>query len=434
MKRARVTVVLIIWASLLVVGWWALAQLGTAHAAPAVSEVEIRNLDIAFYRRRAERDPQGAADLAQLAGLYLQRGRETGDFADFRRAEAAARASLVRRDFRNGKARLTLASSLLAQHRFVEALEVARALCAGEPDEVGYRALLGEIELELGRYEAAGRTYGAIAGAWRNLAVAPRLARWAEIRGRPAEARYILGAARDEAMRRFHLPREQLAWFHLRIADLELRHGRLAAAEWALQDGLAAAPDDYRLLAARARLEFVRGRWKGAIHYGERAVRLVPDLATLALLGDAHRARGDTARAEHYFAAVERTAQENPEPFNRVWTGFLLDHDRRLPETLALLRDEIRIRRDVYGYDQLAWAWYRTGELVAAGDAMKHALRMGTRDALVLYHAGMIARARGEATAARQYLADALDVNPTFHPVFAPSARAVLDSLTGRSR
>ncbi|MGH7568025.1 MAG: tetratricopeptide repeat protein [Gemmatimonadales bacterium] len=413
MVRRRVLPPVLLLAAVTAAAWWGVGGFHSAGAAPALSEGEIRNLDIAFYRRRAERDPQGAADRAQLAGLYQQRGRETGNLEDFRRAEGAARASLARRDFRNGKARLTLASSLLAQHRFVEALEAARLLCALEPDEVAYRALVGEIELELGRYEEAGRTFRALAGAWRNLAVAPRLARWAEIRGRTPEARYILGAARDEAMRRPHLPREQVAWFHLRVADLELRNGRLANAERALRDGLAAAPDDYRLLAARARLELARRRWTHTIRYGERAVRLRPDLATLALLADAYRARGDSAQAEQYFAAVERFARENPEPFNRVWTGFLLDHDRRLPETLALLRQEIRVRQDVYGYDQLAWAAHKTGDAVTADAAIRAALRMGTRDAVVSYHAGMIARARGDTAAAEQYLAAALSINPT---------------------
>jgi tetratricopeptide (TPR) repeat protein len=277
----------------------------------------------------------------------------------------------------------------------VAAREAARDLVALQPESPGYRALLGEIELELGDYEAARTTFAALRPAWRNLAVAPRLARWAEIRGRTAEARYILEAARVEARRRPDLSAEQVAWFHLRVGDLELRNGRLEEAERALHEGLTARPGDARLLAARARLAALRRDWVGVIAWGERAGGGA-DLATLALVGDAHAALGDSAAADASWAAVERAAAANPEPFNRQWTQFRLDHGRRLPETLALLRREIAVRQDVYGYDQLAWALYLSGDYVAARDAITRALRMGTRDAVLFAHAAAIARAPSE--------------------------------------
>lgn len=410
-------------------GWWVAWTAGAPRSGDADLERSVRRRDIAFYARRAERDPKGAADLAQLAGLFLQLGRENGDVAHIRRAEQTARRSLARRESRNAKAQVVLASSLLAQHRFPEALEAARRLVAIDPDVPSHRALLGEIQLELGAYDAARATFGAIAGAWRNLAVAPRLARWAEIEGRTPEARYVLRAALDEARRRRDLPREQVAWFYLRVGDLELRNGRLREAERALEAGLEAAPGDGRLLAAFARLEAARGRWRRVVALGERAVSALPDIGTLALLGDAHAALGDTARAETWFAAAERAAAQSPEPFNRAWTLFRLEHGRRLDETVAILRREIAVRQDVYGFDQLAWGLYLAGDYREARAAMTQALRMGTRDAVLLFHAGMIERALGDRSAARRYTRLALEVNPYFHPRFAAVARAALDSL-----
>jgi len=398
MRRGVVTLILI-GGGLLAAAGWAVRGEGAAPAAVAAREQSIRALDIAFYDARVRRDPESAADLAQLAGLFLQRGRETGTPADFRRAEHFAGRALALRWGRNGRAQLVLASSLLAQHRFVEAREAARDLVALEPESPGYRALLGEIELELGDYDAAGVTFAALGSSWRNLAVAPRLARWAEIRGRTSEARYILGVALAEARRRPDLSAEEVAWFHLRVGDLELRHGRLGEAERALREGLAVRPDDARLHGALARLAGLRGDWKRVIAHGERA-GAGADLATLALVGDAHAALGDRAAADASWAAVERAAAANPEPFNRQWTQFRLDHRRRLPETLALLRREITVRQDVYGYDQLAWALYLSGDYVAARDAITRALRMGTRDAVLFRHAAMIARAPGDTAAA----------------------------------
>jgi tetratricopeptide (TPR) repeat protein len=429
MKQRRLTWAVAVGGALIAGGWWMLERSAPeAVAAPAMAEVELRNRDIALYERRIRKDPQSAEDLARLGALFLQRAREVGDYADFRRAEDAARRSLALRTAHNRKTQHLLAASLLAQHRFVDALEEATRLVAAEPDEPAYRALLAEIQLELGEYDAAQANFRALAAERRSLAVAARLARWAEIRGKTAEARHILEAAVEDATRRTDLPREQIAWFHLRLGDLELRSGRLRAAERALRAGLEIEPNDHRLLSVMARVAAVRGRWDETIQYSTHAGARA-DLATRALLGDAYAATGDTARAEREYAAIEDAAAANPEPYNRQWTQFRLDHARRLPETRALLEAEIGARRDVLGYDMLAWARYLTCDHVGAASAMRTAMRMGTQDAVLFFHAGMIQRALGDVEGARRLLARALELNPYFHHRQASAARAVLDSL-----
>ena len=132
---------------------------GRAVAARTLTEEEVRTRDIAFYEERILRDPEGSIDLAQLAGLYLQRSRETANPQDVERAEQLARKSLAASTLRNGKARHLLASSLLAQHRFAEGRIEAQALVDAEPDVPGYRALLGELQIETGDLDEARRTF-----------------------------------------------------------------------------------------------------------------------------------------------------------------------------------------------------------------------------------------------------------------------------------
>ncbi|MBA2560366.1 MAG: hypothetical protein H0V07_10870, partial [Propionibacteriales bacterium] len=124
---------------------------------PVPSESQIRDLDIQFYQQRVVRDQFSARDFTQLAGLYLQRARETADNADLVRAEENARHSLSLRVGRNEAALGILASSLLSQHRFVEARHAARRLVAYDSTSIAARGLLAETEFELGRYAAAGR-------------------------------------------------------------------------------------------------------------------------------------------------------------------------------------------------------------------------------------------------------------------------------------
>jgi tetratricopeptide (TPR) repeat protein len=228
--------------------------------------------------------------------------------------------------------------------------------------------------------------------------VAPRLARWEELNGHPDSARSILLGARAEAMKQPSLPLEQKAWFDLRIGDLAFRSGHLGEAERDYLAGLAISPEDYRLLAAMARLESVRHRWNSAIDFGERAIALVPEPATLGLLGDAYAARGDSTGAEQYYHTMETVVLRQPGAFHRAWSLFLLDHGRSVAVVLAKVQDEIKQRKDIYGYDLLAWALLKNGRPVEAKSAMQQALKLGTRDPLLLRHAGAIDSAAARAS------------------------------------
>ena len=75
----------------------------------------------------------------------------------------------------------------------------------------------------------------------------------------------------------------------------------------------------------------------------------------------------------------------------------------------------------------------RTGSRKPARAAMAEALRLGTRDARLFYHAGMIERALGNVGEAARYLRLALDTNPHFHALQADEARRVLRAPYGPS-
>jgi Flp pilus assembly protein TadD len=399
------------------------------HRVP--TEARIRDMDIEFYQYRIARDPRSAGDYSRLAGLYLQRARESADDGDLLRAEKTARHSLELRAGRNSAAFGVLASSLLAQHRFVEALEVGERLLADDSTSVAARGLLAETQIELGHYEEAGRMLGTLTTYRNNLSVAPRLARWEELHGRPERARRELRAARDEASRRHGIPKEQVAWFHLRLADLALRNGRFSEAERELRSGLAIAPTDHRLLATLARLEANRHSWDRAIEAGERALAIALEPATLGMLSDAYAAKGDRARSSEYARAMQVAISRDTGPFHREWSLFLLDHDREVDAVLARAREELKTRQDIYGYDLLAWALHKSGRQVEAREAAKRALALGIRDASLLYHAGVIERALGNDLAA--HLRAALQANPRWHPFQPAAARMTLDSIASNA-
>lgn len=406
-----------------------------ASAAPRLGEAAVLDLDLAFYRSRIARDSFAARDHAELARLHLQRARGSGaGEADLARAETHARRSLALRTGRNEEAFHVLAASLMGRHRFAEARSVAERLVAMDSASRPARAMLGEIQLELGAYDDARRTFGTLLTVRTDLVVATRYARWEEIRGRPEEARRLLRSARDEALNRHDVPAAQAGWFHWRLGDLALRHGRLSEAERELTAGLTLAPDDHRLLDGLARVAAARDRWPEAIELGERAIARALDPATLGLLALSYEALGDSVRGAEYDRAMSVAARGKSGEFHRFWSLFLLDRGRDVPEVLARARKEIRTRHDVYGWDLLAWALYRSGRHAEARTAMGRALAMRTRDAMLFFHAGMIEAAVGEREAARRHLAAALAINPSWHPLQPAQAREKLARLSADGR
>ncbi|MBA3342673.1 MAG: hypothetical protein H0T48_12680 [Gemmatimonadaceae bacterium] len=394
-----------------------------------MAEVAERDIQIAAWEKALVADPQSAIALGQLAALHSQRARETGDETGYAEAEAYARRSVAIRTNRNGSSFATLALALLAQHRFMEADSIATELVRRDPDVPQYNAMLGEIKMEIGDYAAARTAFARLHRQRNHLSIAPRLARWHELNGRVSEARALLSQALEDAVIRRDLPREQVAWFHLRAGELELRHGRPRTARSIFEKGLVIEPKDYRLLSALARLEAAEGNTRSAVAYGEHALAIRVDPATLGIVGDAHAAMGDDRRAEMYFRTMEVAVEGQPAAFHRASSLFLLDHGRRTPEVLAAARAETAVRRDVYGYDLLAWALHKSHRNREASQAIAQALRLGTRDPLILYHAGVIAHALGRAAASRSLLEQALAVNPRFDATHPDHARLLLEEM-----
>jgi tetratricopeptide (TPR) repeat protein len=379
---------------------------------PRYTPAQMLDSNIAFYERVARRDPTGGMALGQLALFYMRRARATGDDQDVLRSESAARKSLGNRGAHNTRARQALAASLLSEHRFGDALGVAQDLAGRDASSAAFRASVGEIQMELGHYDDARASFASVAGNTSDLSVAPRLARWLELEGHPDSAYRLMNASLLAVVDRRDVPAEQKAWFWLRLGDLQLRRGRIGEAAIDYQNGLAAHPDDYRLLTATAKLEGARHEWRKAIDFGERAVAVSFDPATLGVMSDAWAALGDSAKANEYAHAMEIAVSKQATAYHREWSLFLLNHGLRVPEVLAKTQEELRTRQDIYGYDALAWALHASGRDGEARDAMHHALALGTQDAMLFYHAAIIDRALGKRDMAAAELERARTLNP----------------------
>jgi tetratricopeptide (TPR) repeat protein len=373
---------------------------------------------------RVEQNPQDVESLVLLGLAYQQRARETGDAGYYPRS-AVALSRATRLDPRNGLAVTGLAALAASRHRFEDARQLAMRARRLAPDSAGPLGVLGDALVELGRYRAAFAVFDRMA------ALKPNLASYSRV----SYARELLGdqqgaiAAMRRAVEAGEGTVEPLAWTLVQLGNLYFGNGKLASASRAYREALARFPGYVHAEAALARVAAARGRYSEAIARYRRAVEILPLPQYEGSLGDVLELAGRPAEAREAFGAVDaiqRLLAANGVRTELETALFDLDHGRNFTDALARARRAYSERKSIEGDDVLAWALYRN---VRCADARIHsvrALRLGTRDALKLFHRAMIERCLGNDHAGRSYLRRALAINPHFSLIYVPVAERVL--------
>jgi tetratricopeptide (TPR) repeat protein len=161
-------------------------------------------------------------------------------------------------------------------------------------------------------------------------------------------------------------------------------------------------------------------------------VDVVPYLPYVAALGDVYQATGQFEKADQQYQLVEHVAhldRLNQVLYNRDLALFYADHAHHLDQAVHLARKELEVRKDIYSYDALAWALFRQGRYIEARMAISQAVKLGTKDPRLLFHAGMVMSATGQTQEAKQYLMQLLSLNPNFHPLHSKIVQETLNRL-----
>ena len=385
------------------------------------------------------RNPKDAAGYAGLGAAYFQRARETGDVSDYQLAEESLAKSLDldSADFSADTALGTMAEICMGEHRFQDALGFAqKALSLGTGDLSPF-AIVGDAYADMGDYDKSAVAYGRLTP--RDATLSPRASYARD--SRLAYLKFIVGDT-EGAIRLMktavtegveaQLPNENLAWLYYELGEFSAQTGDTASADAAYLAALNTHPGDYRALASLAKLRANSGRYAEAIVLYQKAIAVVPMPIFVADLGDLFARSGNQADAQKQYALVQYIGllgHINQVLHNRDLALFYADHDMKLDEALALAQKELEVRRDVYTWDALAWVLYKNGKLEEAARASERAMQFGTRDALLLFHAGMIADGLGHREQARSELKRALEINPHFQLLYADMAQQKLHAL-----
>ena len=207
--------------------------------------------------------------------------------------------------------------------------------------------------------------------------------------------------------------------------------GRPDEAANAYESALKLVPDHAAAIAGLGRLAVGRGDLVEATRWFEKAAAILPLPEYVIALGETREAAGDKdAATRSYDLARAETALFQAAGVDVDLELALFEADHGDPSVaLKLAEESYATRKTVRTADALAWANHRAGNQDEAARLSAEALRLKSRDPLLLYHAGMIALATGDETTARRHLSDALAIDPGFSPTGAAAARAALEGL-----
>ena len=400
--------------------------------APVTPDYEQRDRLVTFWEEAmAQRLGHDMLSPRELAEQYLQRYRERGDVGDVLRAEHAAEMSLRALPRGNLAAEVELASVLLTLHRFHDALAVTRDVERWDSGDDTMYVREATLDLEIGDYTRARTKLDAVRESDRNDGWRVVESRYLELTGHLAQARELLAVATAYQNAVFDAPAQQRAWYFFREGEMAFEAGDNDGAVADETQALAVFPSYADALRIRARIECSLHRWDACLQDATASANEVPYPETLGYEADAERALGQldaAAQTADLIVTVEKVGNAQ-HISDRLLAIYYSEHRTRTADAYAIARRELTARDDIFTEDTLAWAAAMDGRWGEARVAIRKALRLGTENALLQYHAGAIALHFGDrAEAARRFQA-ALALNPSFHPFYADDARAQLAKL-----
>jgi tetratricopeptide (TPR) repeat protein len=379
--------------------------------------------ELSRIEQAVKKEPRKLDAWISLGNGWVRQARRSGDPGFY--LNAAACASLALEVEPGAPAALSLrALAELNEHRFAQARATAQEVLAQRPEDPEALGLLSDAELELGHFDSAAAAAQQMMDLKPNLPSYSRASYLQWLQGDVAAAKQSAREAIDSGWAPHDV--EPLAWVFVQAAMLFWNQGDYPGADAGFNQALALIPDYAPALVGKGRVALAAGDGARAARLFRKALAKTPLVETQALLGDALEMTGDVPGA----AAARQAAVREGRQRDRLSAAMVLTaRGDSAREALDLLDEERKTRGGIYLDDAYAWALYRAGRYAEAQTASQRATSLGTQDARLLFHAGAIRLARGDASG-RGLIRQALSLNPAFDLAGAAEARQLLNRST----
>lgn len=344
------------------------------------------------------------SDLAAEAGALIQEARNGSDPTAQDRAEALY-LEILSGDPVNADALVGLGTIAMARHRFADALELGQQAREAAPASSRPLGVVVDALIEMGRYDEARDALQAMLLARPDLASFTRLSYYHELHGDidlAIDAMESAVVAGGPAV-------ENTEFARVKLGDLWLLEDEPDRAAGLYETTLELLPEYVPALHGMAKVALAGDDIAAAERHLLKAISVAALPESLVQLGALQEAAGEPELAAATYAtavAMERFHRDSsgvPEPFGALLEATYGD------SALALdIAREVHAETPSIGAaDALAWALYITGDTDEALERATEALRTGTKDPSIRYHAGLIATEAGDARQGQIWLEEA---------------------------
>jgi tetratricopeptide (TPR) repeat protein len=365
---------------------------------------------IASAKAQISKNPAQPDGYTQLALALVKAARATDRAEHLKQAEQAVADALrlAPDDFEAHKAEVAIR---MAEARYAEALEEAKALNKKVPDDNQMYGYIADAEMALGDYTAAEK-----ATQWmidQRPVNAPGLQRGARLREILGYNEPALEWWNSSLRITSSSDSEERAWILVNMSRVDLAVGKPAEGEKCARQALELAANYPWANDALAEALMEQDQAGAAAEVLARRLTDAPNLAAKYHLATALEAAGKKTEAEGAWRQFEREAAARvarPDNANRELIEYYATHDRS-DDAVKLASAESRRQQDIATLAAYASALASAGKYDEARIQMDRALAPGIRDATLFYRAGTIAIKLNDKAAAAKYLKKAIEIN-----------------------
>jgi tetratricopeptide (TPR) repeat protein len=369
---------------------------------------------------KAKKLPHRPDAWVDVGHVWMRQLRSTSDSGFGLNAEACARVALEIAP-EDPRASGLIGQVRLDAHDFRAARDSAEALLARDPGDPSALGILSDAALELGDVPAASGAAQRLMDQSPGLGAYARASYLRWLHGNEQGAIDLARLAIDSAGDPHEL--DLRAWILVQAAQLFWHRGDHDGAEAGYRMALDVRSDYAPALLGTGKVQAARGQYREAAETLQRALAARADVETAALLRQVSERLGDATAVARQDATIEQMGRHDRRALALYYASRRIEPAR----AVELARAELAVRGDIYTEDALGWALYANGQLAEAEQHAERALRLGTRDAQLLYHLGAIRLGLGKSAEARALLDQALRQNPRFDPAGADDARQLLE-------
>ncbi|MBS1617799.1 MAG: tetratricopeptide repeat protein [Bacteroidetes bacterium] len=377
---------------------------------------------------RIQQQPTDEKLKLQLAALYIQEARVTGDHLYYDRAAMQLVDKTLKADSANFEALCFKSMIYLSEHHFADGLTYAQKAQSINPYNSFVYGLMTDAYVELGDYPAAVSTTDKMVSIRPDLRSYSRVSYLREIHGDYPGAIEAMKMAVSAG----YPGAEETEWARIQLGHLYENTGMRKEAQREYELALYERPDYAYAYAGLGRIAESNKYYKGAIANFEKADGLVEDYSFKDELIDLYLLNGEKEKSEQAAKKVlDKLNSDAQAGTNDAAIGHYSDRElayvyvKTGDYAKALEHAEMEYNRrpdNIDANETLAWVHYKKGDYKEAAKYIAVALKTNSQNPTLLTHAALIYQKAGDTAKAAELSEKASKDNAYISPVLAVEA------------